>query len=285
MGALAQTQPDVAVQNRERSGVSEAQRMETVGRLLSGVAHDFNNLLTGIVLCSDLLLAGLEKESSLRRYAQEIRQEGAQGASMIQHLLSVARGDASEGCQLSLNQTIDGMLKFLKRPLGENIEVVTDLADDLFPVSIDPVEIHQIILNLVLNARDAMPDGGKVTLRTRNRSLHGPAVAGACDLVELEVADTGSDMDQETARRAPEPFFSTKKRGMGTGLGLSTVYSIVKRAGGTVQLDSEPGRGTRICLTFPSASRSGETAKQPANEVLATFKSRKIWNQEEKTRL
>src|SRR5579884_4269895 len=217
MGALAQSQPELDLRNGEGAGVSEAQRMETVGRLLSGVAHDFNNLLTGIVLCSDLLLAGLGKESLLRRYAHEIRHASAEGASMIQHLLSVARGDTSEFRLLSLNQTIAGMLKFLKRPLGENIEVITELADDLFPVSIDPVEIHQVVLNLILNARDAMPDGGQITLRTRNRSISGPAAAGARDLVDLEIADTGSGMDPETARRAPEPFFTTKRCGTGTG--------------------------------------------------------------------
>jgi len=285
MGALAQTRPELDVQNRESTGVSEAQRMETVGRLLSGVAHDFNNLLTGIVLCSDLLLGRLEKESPLRRYAQEIRYASAQGASMIHHLLSVARGEASHSDYLPVNQIIAGMLKFLKRLLGENIEVITELADDLPLISMDPAEIQQVVLNLALNARDAMPEGGQIRLRTRNRARENANASGGIrDLVELEIEDTGSGMDAETCDRAPEPFFTTKKR-TGTGLGLATVHGIVKKASGTLQLSSQPGRGTRVTVTLPAATRPAGQAQPPADEIRMPFKPRTIRNQEEKTHL
>jgi len=284
MGALAQTQP-LDVQNDEPTGVSEAQRMETVGRLLSGVAHDFNNLLTGIVLCADLLLAGLEKESSLRRYAQEIRYASSQGASMIHHLLSIARGGGPQTGQLSVNQTVSGMLKLLKRLLGENIEVVTELADDLPCLVMDTGELQQVILNLVLNARDAMPEGGQITLRTRSRGREEANAGVGRDLIDLEVEDNGWGMDAETCGRALQPFFTTKKPGTGNGLGLSTVYGIVNSARGTVQIDSQPGQGTCVKMTFPAATRPLHQAQQAADEGLTTLKPRGIRNQEEKTNL
>jgi signal transduction histidine kinase len=252
--------------------LSEAQRMETIGRLVSGVAHDFNNLLTGIVLCSDLLIAGLEKSNRLRHYAEEIRTASSQGAGMIQHLLSLARRQRPEPTLLSLNDVIASMEDLLRRLISENVELLVELAESLRPVRIDPVEAQEIILNLVLNARDSMPGGGQIVLRARRDDgsvlleiadqgsgippenlEHSPDSLFLAGLVELAVGDTGSGMDGETRARVFEPFFTTKKAGEGTGLGLATVYRIVKQAGGTIEIESEPGKGTRVIIRLPTA--------------------------------
>jgi two-component system cell cycle sensor histidine kinase/response regulator CckA len=233
----------------------DAQKMEAIGRLVSGVAHDFNNLLTGIVLCSDLLLAGLEKESRLRRYAHEIRMAGARGAGMIQQLLAVAQQRSIETQALSLNDVMAEMGNLLTRLLGENITLVSELAEDLALVQMAQSQVQQIILNLVLNARDAMPEGGRITLSTRN---HSDRPEGAeerefcCRTVQLEVCDNGRGMDADTRSRIFEPFFTTKKPGQGTGLGLATVYSIVKNSGGTVEVDSAPTNGTHVKIRLPA---------------------------------
>jgi two-component system, cell cycle sensor histidine kinase and response regulator CckA len=237
--------------------------MESIGRLVSGVAHDFNNLLTGIVLCSDLLIAGLEKESRLCRYAEQIRIASAQGAGMIQHLLAVARQRTVAPAWLSLNDAITGMQDLLTRLIGENVELLIELAQDLRLVRIDPAEAQEIILNLVLNARDAMPDGGQITLSTRNRF----AVIGGCSpsaslpaaFIELTIRDTGSGMDAETRARVFEPFFTTKEAGKGTGLGLATVHRIVQQEGGAIEIESELGKGTRIIIRLPAADSHQQT--------------------------
>lgn len=242
--------------------VSEAQQMEAIGRLVSGVAHDFNNLLTGIVLCSDLLLAGLAKNSRLCRYAKEIRNASAQGAGMIQQLMALAKPRAAQPGLLSLNDAIAGMQTLLARLIGENIRLVTELASDLKMVRIGSAQVQQIILNLVLNARDAMPDGGQITLRTRNcQTTAGPAtrvISFPNECIELEVRDTGCGMDEHTRARVFEPFFTTKPLGKGTGLGLVTVYRFVRQAGGTIELESEPGTGTRVLIRFPEANEAGQ---------------------------
>ncbi|HTA25943.1 MAG TPA: ATP-binding protein [Terriglobales bacterium] len=255
MNALAQIQPKLESAEATAEQLGNAQKMEAIGRLVSGVAHDFNNLLTGVVLCSDLLLAGLEKRSRLRRYAQEIRMAAGHGTKLIQQLLAVAREDTVAASLLSLNEAIAGLRYLLERLIGEDIELVTNLADDLAMVKIDPAHSQQIIMNLLLNARDAMPDGGRITLITRN---YRPAVTDlgpestSLTYVEFEVSDSGCGMDEETRARAFQPFFTTKKPGAGSGLGLATVSSIVKECGGTVVVQSAPGKGTRVIVRLPS---------------------------------
>jgi len=241
--------------------------MEAIGRLVSGVAHDFNNLLTGVVLCSDLLLAGLERESHLRRYAQEIRMAGARGADMIQQLLAVAGQRSAKTQVLSLNDVIAEMGNLLTRLIGENIQLVSELAEDLALVQMAPAEAQQILLNLVLNARDAMPEGGRITLATRNHSDCMDATEereSHRQIVQFEVQDTGCGMDAETRSRIFEPFFTTKKPGQGSGLGLATVSSIVKNRGGTIAIDSAPANGTRvkICLPAVQAGLQARTAEE-----------------------
>jgi len=230
--------------------------MEAIGRLVSGVAHDFNNLLTGIVLCSDLLLAGLEKDSRLRRYVQEIRSAAAQGASLVQQLSAVARPGTAEPTPLSFNDVVADMRNLLARLIGENIELSTELAANLGRIKMGPAQARQIVLNLALNARDAMPDGGQLTLSTRNSCLATvgayPDQASHQPFIEFEVRDTGLGMDAQTRSRLFEPFFTTKSPGKGTGLGLATVLSIVKQHRGTIEIESEPGKGTNVKIRLPS---------------------------------
>jgi two-component system, cell cycle sensor histidine kinase and response regulator CckA len=265
MSALSQPQPKLlSPEHRTEQPLAEAQRMEALGRLVSGVAHDFNNLLTGIVLCSDLLLAGLEEGSPLRRYAKEIRSASAQSAGMIRQLLASAKPGTDEAAFVSLNDAVLGLRSWLSRLIGENVELVTELANDLRRIRTDPAQLQQIILNLILNARDAMPNGGRITLSTRNcASLGNESQPG---FVEFEVRDEGCGMDAETCSRAFEPFFTTKKIGKGTGLGLSTVHGIVKRQGGTIEIESEPGRGTGVIVRLPAADAP---VKLPRTKVLA----------------
>jgi two-component system, cell cycle sensor histidine kinase and response regulator CckA len=230
--------------------------METIGRLVSGVAHDFNNLLTGIVLCSDLLLAGLDKNSNLRRYAQEVRSAAAQGASLVEQLSAAARPGKTEPTLLSFDEVVSEMRSLLRRLIGENIELRTDLADNLQLVRMSPAQGRQIVLNLALNARDAMPDGGEMTLVTRNSVFPaetlqpGPSIETPA--VEFAVRDTGMGMDAHTRSRIFEPFFTTKAQGKGTGLGLATVLSIVQRHSGEIEIESEIGKGTAVTVRLPS---------------------------------
>ena len=294
MNALAQPQPNLdSADARPEQQLAEARGMEAIGRLVSSVAHDFNNLLTGIMLCSDLLLTGLEKASPLRRYAQEIRTASAQSAGMIQQLLAIARQRADDPTLLCLNDAIAGMHNLLTRLIGENVELLTDLARDLRMVSINPAQAQQIILNLVLNARDAMLAGGRITLCTRNCCMD-PGKERRPGSVELEVRDTGCGMDPKTCARVFEPFFTTKKPGKGTGLGLTTIYSIVKKKGGTIEIESEPGRGTRVIVRLPAAdpqpagplrTRTLETAHNLETVSEPEFRNQITQNQERRKTL
>jgi signal transduction histidine kinase len=251
MGALAKVGLAPETKDESAAALQEAQKLEAIGRLVSGVAHDFNNLLTGIVLCSDLLLAGLEKESRLRRYAQEIRTAGSQGASLIRQLMEVAAPHVIEAHLLSINDVILGMRNLLDRLIGENIQLITEFADDLELVNADSAQIQQIVLNLVLNARDAMPNGGQIVICTRNKSVR--MAEEHFSTVELEIRDTGCGMHATTRARVFEPFFTTKEPGKGTGLGLSTVLSIAQKLKGTVEIESDPGQGTTLTVRLPAA--------------------------------
>jgi two-component system, cell cycle sensor histidine kinase and response regulator CckA len=259
----------------------DAHKMEAIGRLVGGVAHDFNNLLTGMVLCSELILAGLEQDSRLRRFAEEIRKAGEQGAGLIQQLMAVARQRAVEPCLIRVNDVVSNTRNLLARLIGENIELVAELADDLGLVRMDPAQMQQIILNLVLNARDAMPDGGRITITTRN--CHGPRPARDarnqfCDSwVALAVSDTGCGMDAEIRARLFEPFFTTKKPGQGNGLGLATVYRIVTHEGGRIEVESETGRGTRVLVYLPRVELESKPSSLPeATNKISPVPSRKI---------
>jgi PAS domain S-box-containing protein len=260
---------DVTENKRAEHQLREAQKMEAIGRLVGGVAHDFNNLLTGIMLYCDLLRAGLEN-NRLRHHAEEIRVASEHGAALIQQLLAVARQQVVEPQILSLNAIILQAQNLLQRLIGENIQIVTELAGDLWLVRMDPAQVQQIVLNLVLNARDAMPDGGQILLTTRNHPSH----SDQGDSIELKVSDNGCGMNRETLSRLFEPFFTTKGPGRGNGLGLATVHNIVKQDGGSIGVESSPGKGTQVTIYLPriigTAVSSGkpETSVTKANQTI-----------------
>jgi two-component system, cell cycle sensor histidine kinase and response regulator CckA len=245
---------DISEKKRSEQRLREAQKMEVIGRLVGGVAHDFNNLLTGVMLYCDLLVAGLPPGGRLRHHAEEIRIAGEQGAALIQQLLAISRQQVVEPRVLCLNQTIAGTRNLLSRLIGENIELHIQLEDQLGNVRMDPAQVQQVLFNLVLNARDAIRESGRITVVTSSCELPSPESAVpkmAIPGVMLEVSDTGCGMSPEVRSHLFEPFFTTKTPGRGNGLGLATVYSIVKNNGGTIQVESEPGRGTCFRVMFP----------------------------------
>lgn len=255
---------DVSGQKEIEKWLRESQRLENVGRLVGGVAHDFNNLLTGLMLYCDLLIGELEKDSRSRHHAQEMRSAGEQGAKLVQQLLAIARPSVEDSNVVALNDVVDSVEGLLTRLIGENVGLIKSLAGDLGSVRMDPAQVQQILLNLVLNARDAMPDGGRILLTTRNCTGYLPSGLEAPQLmpcVELAVSDTGSGMDAETLDRAFEPFFTTKENGRGNGLGLASACRLAKLHGGNILAESEPGRGTRVSLLLPRVSPG--TASDP----------------------
>jgi len=249
-----------------------AQKLEVVGRLAGGVAHDFNNLLTIINGSCERLLAVTDEDGPLRPDIDLIRQSGLRAASLARQLLAVGRRQALERRRLDLNQIVADLGRMLERVIGQRTTVVTTLSPALGAVEGDRGQIEQVLMNLVINARDAMPDGGTLTIETRNVEVEPGAIDGATPLVpgsyvQLSVTDTGHGMDEATAAHAFEPFFTTKAAGEGTGLGLSTVYGIVVQSGGQVWLDSRPGAGTTVRVVLPRADAA--RAATPAPSVVA----------------
>ncbi|MBI5418961.1 MAG: PAS domain S-box protein [Deltaproteobacteria bacterium] len=246
----------------------QAQKMEAVGRLAGGIAHDFNNLLTAIRGYSDLLLHRLDRGSPLRREVEEIRKAGDRAASLTHQLLAFSRKQMLQPKVLDLCTVVAGMDMMLRRLIGEDIDLITVLEPDPWKVRVDPGQIEQVIMNLVINARDAMPRGGKVIVETANVFLGEDDVRRHADVppgpyVMLSISDTGSGMDKETRSRLFEPFFTTKETGKGTGLGLSTVYGIVKQSGGDVLVESEVGKGSTFKVFLP------RLAEDPARDGAA----------------
>jgi len=285
---------DITERKRAEQRLREAQKMEVVGRLVGGVAHDFNNLLTGIMLYSDLLVAGLGEDDRLRRHAEEIRLAGEQGAALIQQLLAISRQQVIEPRILCLNQTVTGTRNLLGRLIGENIELRLQLEERLGNVKMDPTQVQQILFNLVLNARDAISDSGCITVETANCELQPPDTAvprNAMPGVLLAVSDTGCGMTGETRSHLFEPFFTTKTPGRGNGLGLANVYNIVKNNGGSIEVESEPGHGTRFSVILPripeapiagnvelrhSPARGGETVLLVEDNVTVRAAAKRI---------
>src|SRR6267154_958498 len=241
----------------------QSQRWEAVGRLTGGVVHDFNNLLTGVMLCCDLLLSSMDLKDRRRRYADEIRSAIVQATSLVRQLLVFSRPQSAPVDPLSLNEITVAMRDLLCRLIGENIALDLRLDSDLSLVKIDKAQAQQIVLNLVLNARDALPNGGRITVETSNCNFQ--ALAGSesqigppFPCVLLVVGDNGRGMSSETRQRLFEPFFTTKDDGRGTGLGLTTVRSIVTTNRGLIHFESEPSRGTRAMILLPRASQTAD---------------------------
>ncbi len=248
----------------------QAQKMEAVGRLAGGIAHDFNNLLTAILGASDLLLEDLSVDASGREEVEEIKKAAHRAAALTHQLLAFSRQQVLAPQVLDLNVLVADVEKMLRRLIGEDIELRTMLARDLGAVQADPGQLQQVIMNLAVNARDAMPQGGKLTIETADAELdetyaqeHVPTQAGR--YVMLAVTDTGIGMDANIKAHVFEPFFTTKEKGKGTGLGLATVYGIVKQSGGYIWVYSEPGHGTTFKIYLPRIEGTPPpTAPKPA---------------------
>jgi len=245
-----------------------AQKMEGIGRLAGGVAHDFNNLLTAIVGFTDLILERIPQTDRTADDVREIRKAADRATALTRQLLAFSRKQFLNPTVLDVNETVSGLIHMLPRVIGEHIETTTKLATQLPRVWADSSQMDQVLVNLVLNARDAMPAGGQLTIETANVKLDEERLAAERLTVPpgmyvmLAVTDTGTGMDDNTRARAFEPFFTTKPKGQGTGLGLATVYGIIDQSGGGIALDTAPGRGTAVRIFLPVTSATKDRNEQ-----------------------
>ena len=251
---------DVTDQKRLEEQLRLAQRMEAVGRLAGGVAHDFNNLLTVISGYTDLALRELDGSDPVRNFIVEVRKAGERASRLTRQLLAFSRRQILEPRVLDLNEVVAELSMMLRRLIGEDVELLLTLDPAIARVRADPGQIEQVIANLAVNARDAMPEGGTLTIETRRVERDG------AECVLLAVTDTGVGMDEETRAHAFEPFFTTKEVGKGTGLGLATVYGIVVQSGGAIELEAKPGSGTAVRLYLPASRNTGDLARRAQSE-------------------
>ena len=254
-----------ALVEREQQ-LRQAHKMEAIGRLAGGIAHDFNNVLTAIFGYSDLLLEQLTEEDPRRADVQEIRRSAERAAALTRQLLAFSRKQVMQPRVIDLNAVVSSVERMLARMVGEDVQVAFSPAPDLWSVKADPGQIEQVLMNLAANARDAMPEGGRLTIATANRLMTAaepqalPGLApGAYAIVT--VTDTGAGIPADVQRHIFEPFFTTKEQGKGTGLGLATVYGIVKQSGGGIYVDSAVDAGTTFTMYLPriEASADGES--------------------------
>jgi PAS domain S-box-containing protein len=254
---------DVTARRAAEERLLQAQKMEAVGRLASGVAHDFNNLLVVILSCANFLLEGTAETDERRSDLRDIKEAGERAAKLVRQLLAFGRHSAYTPVHTDLGSIVLGMEPLLRRTIGEDITVEVSTAAEPWPIYADPGQLEQVLMNLAVNARDAMSQGGRLRIETRNE---GGGSAQPNRRAVLVVSDTGCGMTPEVRARIFEPFFTTKEQGKGTGLGLSTVFGIVEQAGGTISVESAPGRGATFEVSLPVESLK-ESGEAPASEV------------------
>lgn len=250
-----------------------SQKMEAIGRLAGGIAHDFNNLLAVIILHSDLLRRRLAETDPIKNKIEEIRKAADRAASLTRQLLAFSRKQVMQPKVLDLNVVVGDTDRMLRRMIRADIELQSELDPELAQVKVDPGQITQVLLNLAVNAQDAMPGGGKLTITTTNVALDEDDVSTLTEMepgqyVMLAVSDTGTGMEASTAARIFEPFFTTKEQGKGTGLGLSMVYGIIKQSGGDIAVESQPGAGTTFKIYLPQVITTEATTKQGLAESI-----------------
>ncbi len=254
--AYEELQRQITVRERVEAQLLQSQKMEGIGRLAGGIAHDFNNLLTAILGYTALIRMGLRPGDAVADDVTEVEKAARRAADLTRQLLAFARKQVVTPRVLSLNELVGDLQRLLDRLIGPHVMLETDLAPGLWAVRADPGQLEQVVTNLVVNARDALPRGGTIHLVTRNVTLRAEAAAAYADLVagdfvRLDVADTGDGMDEATLARVFEPFFTTKEKGKGTGLGLATAYGIVRQAGGSISADSRRGEGSTFTVLLP----------------------------------
>jgi PAS domain S-box-containing protein len=260
---------DITERRALQEEVVQAQKMEGIGRLAGGVAHDFNNLLTAILGNAELALLDLEPNHPARANIDEVTKAAEGAARLTRQLLSFARRQMIEPVPLNLNEVVESSLEMLRRLLGEDIEITTALHDPVGIVEADPGQIQQLLVNLAVNARDAMPKGGRLVIETANETVTDedadsqPSIPAGC-YVTLSVTDTGTGMGEEVLEHLFEPFFTTKPQGKGTGLGLATCHGIVTQSGGHIWVHSEVGQGTTVTINLPQRAPAPDRIREPA---------------------
>ena len=266
--ALRHANSELQVQMEERARAEEqlrqAQKMQALGQLTGGIAHDFNNLLTVIQGSADILQRPKLPEEKRIRFADAIAQTAARAAGLTKQLLAFARRQPLKPEIIDLNRHISGMLDLLDRTLGAQVDIRADLADGLCATEVDPSQLENAILNVAVNARDAMPDGGTLTIRTELLDAGAARLEGGGAALALSVADTGTGIEPAAMDRIFEPFFTTKAVGKGTGLGLSQVYGFATQSGGDVRVASEPGSGTTVTILLPCSSQAAQDERASA---------------------
>ncbi|HUX22143.1 MAG TPA: ATP-binding protein, partial [Spirochaetia bacterium] len=269
-GTVATILRDQAIAHRETSErLMQAQKLEAIGRLTGGVAHDFNNMLTAIGGYANLLSAHAASIPEISLIAEELMEVVARSGSLTRQLLAISRKQIMEPRPVAISTSIHSLAKMLARLLGERIKLELSVSPETWEAVVDPVQFDQVLLNLAVNAADAMPEGGTLLVHTENLTVDPVFHAQHPDLglreyVMVSVTDSGQGIDSEIAERIFEPFFTTKPVGKGTGLGLSTAYGIVKQLGGDIWFTSDPGRGSTFRVCLPRAAASPATAKKPA---------------------
>jgi two-component system cell cycle sensor histidine kinase/response regulator CckA len=241
----------------------QAQKMDAVGQLAGGVAHDLNNILGVIMGQAEIVIRQTDAADPRSRRLNGICEAADRAAALVRQLLAFSRRQVIQPTVVDVNQVVSGTVEMLGRIVGEDIAIHCRLASDLWRVKADVAQLEQVVMNLVINARDAMPGGGTLTIETRNTSPTASAVPPPGDYVRLDITDTGHGMDEETVARMFEPFFTTKEPGKGTGLGLATVYGIVTQAGGHIDVESAPGRGTAFRILLPRTQSAARAAAAP----------------------